>query len=663
MTTTLPCHWGFKYGVAAGRVKHYRGEFKMTNLLFGATRLAHTARAALATLLLGHALAATAAPPPVPDIMHYKFDGTGATVTNYATGTSPAPATATLAGGLTQGATIPGTVIQAVTGTGVSATTDFVNTGWATNLSGSWSISFFTSNIGASSTLFYMFGDAGAGSFRAFTNGVAGPTNWWMRGTGMTDTPANGAALVATTMTTFVYDASANETRSYVNGVLNSTVTQTAAVTFAGSGPFKVAGYSANVGLPLGGLMGDFRMYGRALTATEIVDIYNAAFIQPQTLTFGTAPTVVVGGTGNVTATSASPNSGNPITFSTASTDCSVTSAGVVTGINAGTNNCVITATQAGNASYSTGTATQTISIGMAPQSLTFPAQTPASRFFVLNSTFPVNPLATSASPNSGNAIAYSSLSASVCSVSGTTVTMLAAGTCQLAANQAGNANYTAAPQATQNVVLDTGSTVGGSVSGLAGSGLVLSLNSGAQTLAVSANGNFVFPSAVANGTNYTVTVQTQPTAPPQTCTVANGSGTTNGTSVTNVAVTCVNNSFTVGGTVSGLTGAGLVLSLNGGAQLAQIAANGTFTFPNPIPTGSTYTISVSTQPSSAACTVSNGTGVVGAANVVNVAVSCVALPPQVIPALSPALLALLAGTLMLLTVGMTARRSRRRRG
>lgn len=495
-------------------------------------------RATFAALTAACSIATIAAAPPVPEVMHYKFDGTGTTVTNYAVGASAAPPTATIMGGITQGTAIAGTGIKSLVGTGVASSTDYLNTGWAPNLSGSWTISFVTANIAASSTLFYLFGDPATASFRMFTNGVAGPTNWILRGAGLTDTSVNGGALVTTTVTTFVYDQTAGEVRAYLNGALVSTVAQ-GAVNMTGAGPFKVGGYSANVGLPANGQMGDFRLYNRAISAAEVVDIYNAVFILPQTLTFGTAPTVAVNGTGTVTATSATPNSGNPISFSTTSTDCSVTSAGVVTGINAGSNNCVITATQAGDATYLPGTATQTLSIGMSAQTLTFPAQTPASRFFVLNSTFTVNPLATSASPNSGVAIVYSSLSAAVCSVSGTTVTMLAAGTCQLAANQGGNGNYSAAPQVTQSVLLNPGSTIGGTVSGLVGSGLVLSLNAGAQIAAIGANGNFVFPTAVANGTNYTVTVQTQPAVPAQACTVTNGTGTTSGANVTNVTVTC----------------------------------------------------------------------------------------------------------------------------
>jgi subtilisin-like proprotein convertase family protein len=163
--------------------------------------------------------------------------------------------------------------------------------------------------------------------------------------------------------------------------------------------------------------------------------------------------------------------------------------------------------------------------------------------------------------------------------------------------------------------------TVGGNVGGLTGAGLVLSLNSGAQTLPVAANGAFTFPTGLANGAPYAVTVGTQPSG--QTCSVANGSGTIAGANVTNVAVTCVTPTFTVGGNVSGLSGAGLVLSLNSGAQTLPVAANGAFTFPTGLANGAPYAVTVGTQPSGQTCSVANGSGTIAGANVTNVAVTC----------------------------------------
>ncbi|HET7133667.1 MAG TPA: hypothetical protein VFJ95_15545, partial [Gammaproteobacteria bacterium] len=65
--------------------------------------------------------------------------------------------------------------------------------------------------------------------------------------------------------------------------------------------------------------------------------------------------------------------------------------------------------------------------------------------------------------------------------------------------------------------------TIGGTVSGLAGSGLVLR-NNGGNDLTVAANGAFVFAGGLADGATYAVTVRTQPSAPAQDCVVGNGS-------------------------------------------------------------------------------------------------------------------------------------------
>ncbi len=165
--------------------------------------------------------------------------------------------------------------------------------------------------------------------------------------------------------------------------------------------------------------------------------------------------------------------------------------------------------------------------------------------------------------------------------------------------------------------------TIGGMVSGLSGSGLVLQ-NNGGDNLAISANGSFTFATAIAAGSTYSVTVKTQPTGPAQTCVVTSGTGTANA-NVTSVVVTCTTSvvNYTIGGTVSGLSGSGLVLQNNGGDNLA-ISANGSFTFATAIAAGSTYSVTVKTQPSNPAqtCTVAGGSGTANA-NVTSVSVTC----------------------------------------
>lgn len=167
---------------------------------------------------------------------------------------------------------------------------------------------------------------------------------------------------------------------------------------------------------------------------------------------------------------------------------------------------------------------------------------------------------------------------------------------------------------------------IGGSVSGLSGSGLVLQNNAG-DNLPIASDGVFTFPTALNDGSDYHVTVFTQPTSASQICTVGNASGTLAGTSVNNVMVNCVSNppnSVSIGGSVSGLSGSGLVLQNNGGNNLA-ISGNGAFTFTTPLADGSNYHATILTQPSNPnqTCTITNGSGTLAGANVTNIAIAC----------------------------------------
>jgi Galactose oxidase, central domain len=173
--------------------------------------------------------------------------------------------------------------------------------------------------------------------------------------------------------------------------------------------------------------------------------------------------------------------------------------------------------------------------------------------------------------------------------------------------------------------------TVGGTLSGLAAGANVILQDNGGDSLTLTANGPFTFKTPVTGPTDaYAVTVNTQPTTPNQICTVTNGSGTATA-NVTNVAVSCVL-SYTIGGTVTGLVGTGLVLENSSDLEQLTISpANGNeeFTFKQLVPTGTTYTITIATQPSNPVqtCVVSPGTGSgTATANVTTVVVTCPAV-------------------------------------
>ena len=148
----------------------------------------------------------------VPELMYYKFDGAGSTtVANEASspvGTNPAPVL-----GLTIGGT--GQFGEALVGVGGSSSTNRVDTGWATGLSGSWTISLWLDDIDPTSTsLRYVFGDSTATSFRAFLGGVAGAGNIILRGP-VADTTIAGVGP-GPSVATWVYDSTVPEIRGYL---------------------------------------------------------------------------------------------------------------------------------------------------------------------------------------------------------------------------------------------------------------------------------------------------------------------------------------------------------------------------------------------------------------------------------------------------------------
>ena len=172
--------------------------------------------------------------------------------------------------------------------------------------------------------------------------------------------------------------------------------------------------------------------------------------------------------------------------------------------------------------------------------------------------------------------------------------------------------------------------TIGGELSGLAGTGLVLQ-NNGADDLAPGANGSFTFSTPLNDASDYAVTVLTEPVDPSQACTVTNGSGTLAGKNITDVIVSCTTNTYTIGGSVSGLAGSGLVLQNNAGDDLS-IGANGDFSFDTPLVADTDYLVTVLGQPTnpSQVCSVSNESGTVTDSDINDVAVICVTKPDKV---------------------------------
>lgn len=171
--------------------------------------------------------------------------------------------------------------------------------------------------------------------------------------------------------------------------------------------------------------------------------------------------------------------------------------------------------------------------------------------------------------------------------------------------------------------------TIGGQVLGVTGTGLVLQDNGG-HNLAIGAGAAsyaFTFSGAIPRGgAPYSITVFSNPSG--QACTVANPVGTALA-AVRNADLVCTNlarTTYTVSGTVTGLTAGSLLLQDDLGlndTDLLPVSADGAFTFVDRVGHGDSYGVSVFAQPTTRNCVVNHGSGT-ALSKVTNVSVVCV---------------------------------------
>ena len=153
-----------------------------------------------------------------------------------------------------------------------------------------------------------------------------------------------------------------------------------------------------------------------------------------QTITFGTLAGKTYGDA--PFAVTATASSGLPVAFSSLTTGVCTVAGSTVTIVAAGS--CTIRASQAGDASYDAALdVDRTFAVAKAAQTTTFGT--------LAGKTYGDAPFAVMATASSGLPVAFSSQTTGVCTVAGSTVTIVAAGTCTIRASQAGDANYNAA--------------------------------------------------------------------------------------------------------------------------------------------------------------------------------------------------------------------------
>jgi hypothetical protein len=128
---------------------------------------------------------------------------------------------------------------------------------------------------------------------------------------------------------------------------------------------------------------------------------------------------------------------------------------------------CTIAANQAGDVNWlAAPTVTRSFTVTTAQQTITFGPLSSAS--------LSAPSVALTATATSGLVVGFISQTLPVCTVAGTTVTLLAPGTCTIGANQSGDTNYAAAPTVTQSFAVTAGTGGAGDVPTLPEWGAIL---------------------------------------------------------------------------------------------------------------------------------------------------------------------------------------------
>jgi hypothetical protein len=197
---------------------------------------------------------------------------------------------------------------------------------------------------------------------------------------------------------------------------------------------------------PLVDLDGAFRPQG---TTTEIGAYeFTPVGLNNQTISFAPLPDKQLGDP--PFSVSATASSGLPVSFASLTPAICTLSGNTVTLLTTGS--CTIQATQPGNASFNPAP----------PVAQTFAVKSSQKSDQTITFAKPADkklgdlPFALSASASSGLAVSFTSNTPAVCTVSGTTVTLLATGTCSITATQDGNALINPASPVTQSFTVSS---------------------------------------------------------------------------------------------------------------------------------------------------------------------------------------------------------------
>jgi hypothetical protein len=255
-------------------------------------------------------------------------------------------------------------------------------------------------------------------------------------------TPVNRSFQVTPKSQTIAFGALSNRAFGSAPFTVSATASSGLAVSFASTTSAVCTTSGATVTLAAAGTctiqatQAGNANYAAATPVSQSFQVTPAS----QTITFGALSNRAFGSAPFAVAATAS--SGLAVSFNSQTTKVCGVSGTTVTLLATGA--CTIQATQAGNANWAAATpVNQSFQVTQGSQTITFGA--------LSNQTLGTPPFTVSATASSGFAVSFASATTAVCTVSGSTVTLVAAGTCTIKATQPGNANWAAATPVNQS--------------------------------------------------------------------------------------------------------------------------------------------------------------------------------------------------------------------
>ncbi|MDH5376749.1 MAG: hypothetical protein OEX00_00325 [Gammaproteobacteria bacterium] len=161
---------------------------------------------------------------------------------------------------------------------------------------------------------------------------------------------------------------------------------------------------------------------------------------------------------------------------------------------------------------------------------------------------------------------------------------------------------------------------IGGNLTGLYDTSSLELISNEGETLTLSQNGAFFFETPTKSGEDYSISVSKHPAG--QKCSIDKPTASVTNLEIMDIAISCQNESYAVGGTISGHSGQ-IQIKNSTGEALTIAEGQTTFRFSEKVEFPNSYSVDLLTKPFRQDCFVDNSSGRIDEVEVNNISIVC----------------------------------------